>query len=1129
MGIYENIFRSILQRLDLLRKREKKFHLLERTFWFVAAALVLLLTIVALESLFHFNSTPRLLLIGLLILFTTAGLVWSVGRPLYVFLFRPHEPDDVALALKIGQHFPQVQDRLADALQVYQKHQNNLEGYSLELADTSLLLVDQDLRNVNFSSVASSAPLKKALIVLLGGLFSFLMISAIFHSDLTRASYRLLHPLRHFSKNPDFSLSVTPGDAEILKGDNVVILAQVTGTPLSEITLALKESKADKFERHALSSKQNGTFTYTLENIKADTKYFVEAGAETSPEYTIIVVELPFVRNLQVKLTYPTYTKLGTQFLDENVGDVSALKGTQVEISLQANKPVNEAALIFSDSTTKTLRIAGQELSGNFMLRQPGSYVIHLVDNKGRASADPIEYRLSVLEDQHPFVQITFPGQDVDLGEDMLLPLTMEAEDDFGFSKLRIGYQILQGGANQGPLNFFDLELPKELDDKLLLNYTWELSKLNIFPEDVVSYFAEVVDNDRVSGPKSSKSLSYRVRFPSLTEIYEEVARGHEESFESLEEMYEQSKALKDELKDISQQMKREAELNWEEKQKVQESVQAQEEMSKQLEAVQQQLEEMISRMEQNDLVSLETLEKYRELQKLMEEMLTPELKEALRELQKSLEELDPEKMKEAMEKFAASQEEFLKGLERTLNLLKKLQIEQQLDEAVRRAQDLLRRQEELNQQVAESPDKQNSSKYAQEQQGIRNDTEKLSEHLEDLEKRMSEFPQMPQERIESAQNLAGEQGLQSQMQNATQQLQSGNMKGAQSSGQQISQNLQELVKTLQTAQSELSEEQKRQIEQALSRSSHDLLNLSKQQENLMQNTQEMDRNSPGMNEAANNQQDLLSALSRVTNQLYELSQNTFFVTPEIGRALGKSISGMQDALRNLEERNSGQSTRNQGEAMSGLNEAVKEIRNSLQSLSSASSAIGFQEMMQRLMGLSNQQQGINQQTSQLGESPGEGGLTMEEQAALGRLAAEQGAVKKSLEQLLKEAGNRSDLLGDLAKVGEEMEEVVKELQQQNVSRSTINRQQRILSRLLDAQRSMHNRDFSRQREAETGKQYQALSPRALPENLLSEKDRLKNELLKAMKEGYSKDYRELIRKYFEALAREQQNESINN
>ncbi|MFQ5823332.1 MAG: DUF4175 family protein [bacterium] len=1126
MRAYREIYQKIISRLNLLRIREKKLNLAGGFITFLIILMSLSISALSVEAIFRLSSQPRLILLSAVLLIVMTSLIWLVVRPLFSIFFRPQSPNDISLALKVGNHFTSIRDRLADALQVFQKHKQNPEGYSLELADTSLELINEEIKDINFDVVADVTYLKKAFKLWLGGLTAFVLITFIFSSDFLKASYRLIHPLRAFPKNTGLTLSVSPGDIEVVKGDHVQISAKIVGAQVSEVILALKKEDAKEFDQYFLSAQQDNQFTFTLENVRDNMNYFVEAASKSSPQYSISVVELPFVRNLQLKLRYPSYSKLGSQFLDENVGDVTALKGTQIEISLMTNKLVNEAKLIFDDKSELPMRISDKELTGRFNLMRDGSYHIKLKDRKDRSNSAPIEYRMTVLEDQFPLVQITFPGVDVDLGDDMLLPLTVEAEDDFGLSKVRIGYRILQGGFQEGELRFFDLELPKEREEKIILNHTWEVSKLDIYPEDIVTYFAEAFDNDLVSGPKSSRSLTYRVRFPSIYEIYEEVARSQEETFEGLEDLYEQSKTLKENLDEIVQEMKKDPELNWEEKQKVQEAVQVQEKMRQKLEQLQENLDEMVSRMEQNDLLSLETLEKYRELQNLMEEMLTPELKEALRKLQKSIEEIDPQKLKEAMEKFTASQEEFLKSLERTLNLLKQLQIEQKLDEAVRKAEELHRRQEELNKKATESPDKQNRSKYAQEQKGIRKDTGDLHEVLDELSNRMNEFPQMPQNRIEAAQNLIQQDSLQTQMQKAIQQFQAGNMSGAQKTGQQIAQNLQELLETLQTAQKELSEKQKQQIMQALNRSSHNLLTLSKQQEKLMQATQGLNKNSPGMNQLADKQQDLLSGLARVTNQLYELSQKTFFVTPEIGKALGRSISGMQSALQSLEARDSGRSTKNQGMAMSGLNEAAAQIRNSMQNLGGASSAIGFQEMMQKLMGLSNKQQGINQQTLQLGENPS---MSLEEQAAMSRLAAEQQGVHKSLEQLRKELGNRTEILGDLEQISKDMEEVVKELQRQNVSRQTIDRQKRILSRLLDAQRSMHQRDYSKRRKAETGKEYHALSPQTLPTHLGKEKDRLKEELLKALKEGYSKDYRELIQKYFEALSKEQKIEEINN
>ncbi|MCH8980777.1 hypothetical protein IH922_02020, partial [candidate division KSB1 bacterium] len=1019
-----------------------------------------------------------------------------------------------------------IRDRLADALQVFQQHAKNTEGYSLELADASLTEIHNETKDLKFERVANTLPLKKAFkySLISGAILTILLL--IFPSSLTNASYRLLHPSMDFAKDLGLTFEVLPGDKEVVKGETVRLSAKVRGAEVDEIAVLTKKKEAKAFERTLLNLNERNEFAFEIENIKQDLNYYFEASKRKSSEYKISVLDLPFVRNLQVKLTYPSYSKLGTQFLKENVGDVSALKGTKVSVSLRTNKTVQEAKIKFDNESETPLRISGRDVSGRFALSRSGSYHFLLADKKGLANSDPIEYRLSVIEDQHPLVQITFPGQDVDLGKDMQLPLSIEAEDDFGFSKIRIGYRILHEGNREGKEQFLDLTLAKDVREKFFLNTIWEMSNLGLFPQDVVTYFAEVFDNDRVSGPKSSRSQTYRVRLPSIYELYDEVARGHEESFNDLQQLYEEGRTLKSKLDEIVQEMKREPELDWEEQQEVQDAVRAQENTREKLQQVQEKLDQMVDRMEQNDLLSPETLQKYQELQKLVEEMLTPELLQALQKLQQSMADLDPQKMKLAMEKFAASQEEFLKSLERTLNLLKKLQIEQKLDESIRKAQELHRRQEELNKKAASDSDQQKSSKYAQEQSGIKKDTESLEQELEQLQNSMSAFPQMPQNQIDAAREQSG-QNLQNKMQKAAQQFQSGNMSGAQNTGQQISQDLQQLMESLQSAQEQLSEQEKQKIMQALRRSSRDLLNLSQQQENLMESTKGTDRNTPGMTGLADKQQDMLGGLSRVTNGLYELSQETFFVTPEIGKALGKSMKGMQDALQGLEARNPGKSMQSQNQSMSGLNEAASQIRSSMQGLSQASSAIGFQEMMQRMMGISQQQEGVNQQTSQMGQSPGEG-MTMEQQAAMQRLAAEQNAVRKSLAQLMKEAGNRSDMLGDLNQVGKDMEEVVKQLQQQNFNRSIIDRQQRILSRLLDAQRSMNRRDYSRKRQAETGQQYQVMSPQSLS-NSRGEKDWLRNELLKAMREGYSKDYKELIRKYFEALAREEQGGSLNN
>ena len=78
--------------------------------------------------------------------------------------------------------------------------------------------------------------------------------------------------------------------------------------------------------------------------------------------------------------------------------------------------------------------------------------------------------------------------------------------------------------------------------------------------------------------------------------------------------------------------------------------------------------------------------------------------------------------------------------------------------------------------------------------------------------------------------------------------------------------------------------------------------------------------------------------------------------------------------------------------------------------------------------------------------------------------------------------------------------------------------QQRILSRLLDAPRSVNRRDFDPEREAKPGEEVARRSAPELPPDLLRENDRLRLDLLKAEADRYPARYRAFIEAYLRAL-----------
>ncbi|MEJ5263025.1 MAG: hypothetical protein WHT45_10120 [Ignavibacterium sp.] len=301
------------------------------------------------------------------------------------------------------------------------------------------------------------------------------------------------------------------------------------------------------------------------------------------------------------------------------------------------------------------------------------------------------------------------------------------------------------------------------------------------------------------------------------------------------------------------------------------------------------------------------------------------------------------------------------------------------------------------------------------------------------------------------------------------------------------------------------------------------LLSLSKKQEDLKNQSQKLDPNSSQYQTLAQQQNEIKNNLNKLLEQLAQISQKTFAVTPEMGKALGLANKNMEQSLSNMQNRNPKNSAMFQQEAMGNMNQAIMMMKSQLESMMQGGSGQGgMMSLLQQLQQLSGQQMTLNNMTQMLQQMQ-QGNLTQEQQAQLQRLAQEQQLIQKSLEQLNKEAresGESKKLPANLENIAKQMQEVITDMQTERLTDDLIQKQERILSKLLDAQRSINEKDFEQERKSETGKNIVRQSPSEF--NLLKQrKDSLKEELDKAMREGYSKDYEELIRRYYELIQQE--------
>ncbi len=1115
------IYQNLTERLAEVRKKENSaslfYGLLLSASVIVGAAILALLV----EQIFYLPVLPRTIVFWLIIVSAIGLLAWYVVRPLLkLFSVLPNE-SDAETAAKVGRKFPTINDHLVNILQLHKEKESTL--YSPELIDASFEDVRKEIEPVDFSSTVSFASSHRMAKIFAGVAVVAVLLFVIFPASFLGSANRLWHYSDSFAAPLPFRFIVEPGDKEVVKGAAVPITIRIEGEPQKQITLLSKPSSQIQFEERTLTPNANGVFSYEMPALKSTTIYQASSESVNSDEYTLTVIDRPMVKMLRLNLGFPSYAKLPLLQLDDNVGDVKALRGTRINILVESNKSLAEAKLIFNDSTSTALRIEDNKASGSVALMKERTYHIQLKDKENAASAEPIEYTLKIIPDLVPTAQILFPGTNIDIAENAKLNMLYKITDDFGFSSLRLAYKLIQSRYEKpwDDFRFVSVQIPSAARNEAEIAHLWSLADINLVPEDVVSYYLEVFDNDNISGPKSGKSDIYTLRLPSLEEVFADVDKTHEVSLESMKESLKQAEEAKKELDNLQQEMKKnQQKMDWQQQKKAEEMVKKYDEIRKKMDEVNKTIEEMVKKMEKTDALSKETMEKYQELQQLMEQMNSPEFSEAMKKMQDAMQQMNPEQMKQAMQKFQFSEENFRKSIERTMNLLKRIQIEQKVDEMVKRTEEMMKKQEELAKQTEQTnpSDKNKLNELAQQQKDLKEQLEQLQKELAELQKKMQEFPsEMPMSEMQKAQEQLEQSQLAEQMEQIAQEMQQQQTQQAQQSQKSAMQKMDQFRKQMQQMKKAMQQNQQRQIVNEMRRALQDLLNLSKRQEELKNQSQKLDANSQQFRENAQQQNEVMRDLTNIANGLSKLSQKTFAVSPEMGKSIGDAMRQMNSAMQGLEQRNGQQAGGQQQGAMGSLNEAAEQMQSGINGMMQGGQGqgMGMSGFMQRLQQMSGQQQGINQGTQNMG------GMSPQQQAEMGRLAAEQGMVRKSMEQLAKEAaqsGEMSKMLGDLNKIAQEMREVQTDLAQGNVNPETIKKQERILSRMLDSQRSARERDFEKKRKAESGTNVARKSPGEIDLNSQEGRNKLRQDLQKAIEEGYAKDYQELIKKYYEAL-----------
>ncbi len=1177
----EELSRELIERLARLRSRREWQRMRTGLFRTLGVLVLIAISALAVEAVFHLSITGRTILF-----WTTVGLMASS----VILLFMPAAFEKAGirprltnedLAERIGNHFTEVEDKLVNVLQLNYSFAAQPAG-SGAFAQAAFATTYGSVRHLDFNAILDNRPVRRSMLFFLVALI--LGGGAFFASSgqLMAAGERLVNYETFYQKPAPFELIVEPGNDKLLRGTTVKFIVRTKGEQLKNLTLNMREEGAqdfDKIELRALpvGNSKETQFVYEL-RIQRAMEYYAEAQEIVSDKYALTVLDKPLVRSLSVVVAPPSYTREPARALDENLGDVTGIAGTRIQVAAQSSKELLAARLVFTPFTSSldsisrpkaevyNLNVNGALANGGVQFRRSGLYHIELLDKDSLWSEKPIEYTVTLSEDEMPAVALLDPDERADLPGNLRLPMLVRIHDDFGFSKLRLGYRITKSRfvPEEKEYQWLDLPLADYHTQDLEVPYIWNLAKLDITPEDELGYVLELADNDMVAGPKKVRTSEFAVRFPSVDEIFKKAEEEHAQTERSLQEIKQDAEDLKhkvdETLSEIRQQSNSEIGKNQQEfsvRKDAEEIMKRQSELENRVKDVKNKLEQMTKNLEQQNAISEMTMQKYAELQKLLEEVKTPEIDAAFDKLKQAMKNMDQRAMEQAMKEVQFNEEQFKASIERTANLLKKIKLEQKLDELMKRSDELAKNQEQTakDQQNAANNNKQMSPQEKaaaeQKQKDAMNELARMQDEARQMAKDMQKLPESMQspEEMKDAAEATNDPSIEQAMEDAKESMKQSKNKRASERSKDAAEKLKKARNKLEDLKKKMAESEKERNMAEMKKMRDELNRLSKEEEKLKQKSKEAMPNSNVFRDLAREQAERKEELAQTASQMMQLAQKTPSVTPQMGREMGKAFNQMQQAQESMTERDQQNSTQSAQAAMAALNRASQETQKAMDAMQQqgegacpnpggsnpggeggepnqpGSGGSAMQQFLNQLNGMAERQQQLNQQMQQM--MNGQGGMSgqremMEQQAQAARMQANQQALQKSMEQLAKEqeqAGQgKKKAVDDLKKIAEEMQELVSNMKTSGVRQETVQRQERILSRLLEAQRSVNERDKEETREAKSGENMARVSPSDI--NLTPEERRnlLREEALRAKDAGYTRDYQQLIRKYLEQL-----------
>jgi hypothetical protein len=182
---------------------------------------------------------------------------------------------------------------------------------------------------------------------------------------------------------------------------------------------------------------------------------------------------------------------------------------------------------------------------GAVPLMRDGAWTLDASALSGRSH---FSYAIHVVPDAPPVLVVRTPTGDLDLPEGQKVELEVFGQDDLGLSELTLESRKDAGQPWRATRIAVFPEQPREAH----VTSSWDVAPLGLLPGESATFRLALYDNATERGV--AYSPTFAVRFPSLTELYQDISQRQDSTQGALEKAADQSRELQKKLDQLSRQ-----------------------------------------------------------------------------------------------------------------------------------------------------------------------------------------------------------------------------------------------------------------------------------------------------------------------------------------------------------------------------------------------------------------------------------------------------------------------------------------------------------------------------------------------------------------------------------------------